>query len=228
MTSGIIKYLTKKNDNLIISYKALRRLIGIMGILLPIINILGGCLIAKIPVQQSISMYYYTNMRDFFVGLMFVVSLFLITYKGYNTLDLIISIITGAAGLGVAIFPCFSELYIGQKVGIFQLSPETSFIVHLTCAALFFVLLAFTSIFLFTQKHKNSSLVTPQKKRRNLVYIVCGILMLACVLGILICILILTKQQLYDSKIILIFESIALFSFGVSWLVKGETLFKDK
>jgi len=228
MISGIVKYLAKKNDSLIVSYKALRRLIGIMGILLPIINILGGCLIAKIPIQQSISMYYYTNMRDFFVGLMFVVSLFLITYKGYNTLDLITSIITGAAGLGVAIFPCFSELYIGQKVGIFQLSPDTSFIVHLTCAALFFVLLAFTSIFLFTQKHKDSNRVTSQKKKRNVIYVVCGVLMLACVLGILVSILILTKQQIYDSKIILVFESIALFSFGVSWLVKGETLFRDK
>jgi len=228
MTSGIIKYLAQKNESLIVSYKALRRLIGIMGILLPIINILGGCLIAKLPIQQSISMYYYTNMRDFFVGLMFVVSLFLITYKGYNTLDLITSIITGAAGLGVAIFPCFSEMYIGQKVGIFQLSPETSFIVHLTCAALFFVLLAFTSVFLFTRKHKDSNLVTPQKKIRNIIYVVCGILMLACVLGMLLSILILTKEQRYDSKIILILESIALFSFGVSWLVKGETLFRDK
>lgn len=228
MTSGIIKYLALKNESLIVSYKALRRLIGIMGILLPIINILGGCFIAKLPIQQSISMYYYTNMRDFFVGLMFVVSLFLITYKGYNTLDLITSIITGAAGLGVAIFPCFSEMYIGQKVGIFQLSPETSFIVHLTCAALFFVLLAFTSVFLFTRKHKDSNLVTPQKRIRNIIYVVCGILMLACVLGMLLSILILTKEQRYDSKIILILESIALFSFGVSWLVKGETLFRDK
>ena len=127
MINEIVKYLDKKNDNLIISYKALRRLIGILGILLPVINILGGCLIGEEPIQQSISMYYYTNMRDFLVGLLFVVSLFLITYKGYNLIDLIVSSIIGIAGLGVAIFPCFNELFITQRVGIFQLFPDTIF-----------------------------------------------------------------------------------------------------
>ena len=29
-------------------------------------------------------------------------------------------------------------------------------------------------------------------------------------------------------KPILIFESLSLISFGISWLIKGETLFKDK
>jgi hypothetical protein len=225
MLKGLMNYLGKKNDNIIISYKALRRLIGILGILLPIINVLGGCIFAKIPIQQSISMYYYTNMRDFLVGLMFVVSLFLITYKGYSRLDLIISTIIGIVGLGVAIFPCYNE-FVTERVGIFQLYPIDSNYIHLSCAISFFILLAVNSIFLFTRTGHTKA--TPQKIARNIVYVVCGIVILLCVLGLILGYLLLTPEQRFDTKILLILESIALFAFGISWLVKGETLFRDK
>jgi hypothetical protein len=225
MFKGFVKYLNQENDKLIISYKTLRRLIGILGILLPLINILGGYLIAKTPVQQSISMYYYTNMRDFLVGLMFVVSFFLITYKGYSLIDLIVSTITGITGLGVAIFPCIGDLSITQRVGIFQLSQSTSNYIHLTCAVLFFILLAINSMFLFTRSDVN---VTPQKKIRNVIYLVSGIVILVCVLGFLLSFILLSLEQRFDSKILLILESIALLAFGISWLIKGETLFADK
>lgn len=225
MLKGFVKYLNQENDKLIISYKTLRRLIGILGILLPLINILGGYLIAKTPVQQSISMYYYTNMRDFLVGLMFVVSFFLITYKGYSLIDLIVSTITGITGLGVAIFPCIGDLSITQRVGIFQLSQSTSNYIHLTCAVLFFILLAINSMFLFTRSDVN---VTPQKKIRNVIYLVSGIVILVCVLGFLLSFILLSLEQRFDSKILLILESIALLAFGISWLIKGETLFADK
>ncbi|MHC1705386.1 MAG: hypothetical protein AB9846_15880 [Tenuifilaceae bacterium] len=67
MFKKFFDYLNKGNNSIIISYKALRRLIGILGILLPVICIIGGFWFAKDPVQQSISLYYYTNMRDFLV-----------------------------------------------------------------------------------------------------------------------------------------------------------------
>lgn len=223
--SGILKYLNKGNNDIVISYKALRRLIGVLGILLPLICIIGGLLFTADPIQQSISLYYYSNMRDFLVGILFVVSLFLITYKGTRVIDLIITSITGIAGLCIAIFPCYNELYETQRVGIFQLYPITSNIVHLTFASLFFILLAINSIFLFTRK---SDTVTPQKLIRNRIYLVCGIIILACFLGLVICMLMLTQEQKFESKIILILESIALLAFGISWLVKGQTIIPDK
>jgi len=226
MLKGLVKYLNQENDRLVISYRALRRLIGILGILLPVINILGGSLIAKIPIQQSISMYYYSNMRDFLVGLLFVVSFFLITYKGYSFIDLIISTVTGITGLGVAIFPCIFDSTIVQRVGIFQLTQSTSNYIHLTCAVLFFVLLAINSMFLFTRKGPDN--VTQQKKIRNIIYLVSGIIILVCVLGFLLSFLLLSPEQRFESKILLILESIALLAFGISWLIKGGTLFADK
>jgi hypothetical protein len=226
MLNKLTEYLNKKNEGLILSYRALRRLIGVFGILLPFINILGGLVLTNIPVQETISDYYYTNMRDFLTGLLFVVSLFLITYKGYNLIDFVITAITGLFGLGMAIFPCYNEMNNVQRVGIFQLMPKTSDHFHLFCAALFFILLAVNSLFLFTRT--NVKMVTPEKKIRNLLYRICGILILACVLVIFFCNLYLTREQLYNVKIILILETIALCAFGVSWLIKGRTLFADK
>jgi hypothetical protein len=226
MIKEIIQYFKKGNDNKDLSYKALRRLIGVMGILLPLICILGGCFIACIPIQQSISIYYYTNMRDFFVGLMFVVSFFLLTYKGYNRLDFFITLITGFAGLGVALFPCFNELYKTQRVGIFQLNIDVSDTIHLASAGSFFILLAINSIFLFTRKNHEEP--TPEKGTRNIIYIVCGIIILISLTIIFICMQLLSDKQLFDSKIVLILEAIALLAFGTSWLIKGETLFTDK
>lgn len=225
MIDGILKYLHKGNKDIIISYKTLRRLIGFLGILLPLICIAGGLLFTTDAVQQSISLYYYSNMRDFLVGILFVVSLFLITYKGTHVIDMIITTITGIAGLCVAIFPCYNELYETVRVGIFQLYPATSNIVHLTFASLFFILLAVNSIFLFTRK---SDVVTPQKLKRNTIYITCGIIILVCFIGLVICMLTLTQEQKFESKIILILEAIALLAFGISWLVKGQTIIPDR
>ncbi len=225
MFRKFLEYLNKGNNSIIISYKALRKLIGILGILLPVICIIGGFWFAKDPVQQSISLYYYTNMRDFLVGLLFLVGLFLITYKGPHIIDFIVTTITGIAGMGVAIFPCDNDIIPAQKVGIFQLIPESSNVFHLTFAVIFFLFLALNSLFLFT---RSKEVVTSQKIKRNKVYIISGIVILVCLLGMFISMLVLTDDQLYKSKIILILESVALLAFGISWLIKGETILKDK
>jgi len=203
-----------------------RRLIGILGILLPFICVIGGCLIAKTPIPKSISGYYYTNMRDFFVGLMFVVSLYLMTYKGYNKIDFLITTVTGLFGLGIAIFPCDNELYLLPKIGIFQLSLPLSNLLHLICAAVFLILLAINSLFLFTRSDIKK--ITKQKKFRNIVYIGCGIIILLSLVGVVLGSLLMTEEKLAENKLVLIFETTSLLAFGISWLVKGETIFKDQ
>ena len=115
----------KRNRSIIISYLSLRRLIGILGILLPFICVLGGLLFSDLPVRSSISSYYHTNMRDFFVCLLVGVSLFLLTYKGRERIDNIVTSIIGFTGLGVAVLPCLNSLALTEPVGIFQINPIT-------------------------------------------------------------------------------------------------------
>ncbi len=214
-----------KNKSLIFSYIELRRLIGILGILLPFICIIGGCIISKLSILESISYYYYTNMRDFFVGLLFLVSMFLITYRGYEIIDNLVTTVSGIAGLGIAIFPCLNEQNKEQTVGIFQLVSQISNNIHLACASIFFIFLAINSIFLFTLgKNVNKS---RNKMIRKGIYIGCGIVILLSLITLFI-ILSITPDNVNRYKLLLVFEIIMLMAFGISWLVKGETLFKDK
>ncbi len=130
MLTRVNSYLRTKVPSAVISYKNLRILIGILGMLLPAVCYFGGRLFACLPLQPSISFYYHTNVRDAFVGLLVAVAMFMVTYKGYENIDNIVSHIIGLAALGIAIFPClFSETSV-LPVGFFQIAPKTSNIVH--------------------------------------------------------------------------------------------------
>jgi hypothetical protein len=217
-----------KNRSIIVSYMTLRKLIGILGVLLPFICILGGFLFAGLPVQESISAYYHTNMRDFFVGLISGVSLFLITYQGHEIIDNIVTSLSGLAGLGIAVFPCLYSTTSTRPLGIFQLEPATSNTVHLICASAFFILLALNSLFLFTLTKSKKIPKTKNKRTRNFIYRVCGLSMLISLISLFFILFLADQEQVTQNSIILIFETIMLFAFGISWLVKGETLFKDR
>jgi hypothetical protein len=211
--------------DMIISHITLRRVIGILVIVLPFVCILGGLAFGGSGIERSVSHYYHTNMRDLLIGLLGCVSIFLFSYKGYTIAD---NLITGAIGLacaGVAAFPCPPAVPTGQPLGIFQLPPGPGGLIHLICAGAFFILLAINSIFLFTISKDTQ--MTPQKKLRNGFYIGLGIVILAS-MATLIILYLAAPDVIVTTNIALVLETIMLCSFGVSWLIKGETLFKDK
>ncbi len=212
------------NQNLFLSYKSLRQLIGIFGMLLSVVCVLGGLIFSGPPVQDSISFYYHTNMRDAFVGLMAIVAIFMATYRGYELIDRIVSAILSISAICIAWFPCRFSSQVLDPVGIFQINPAISNIVHSTSAIIFFSLLAFNSLFLFT---KTGGDPTIYKLKRNRVYRVCGIVIAAAILVTMVLLLTLTPEQQFSSKTILISETVMLLAFGISWLVKGEAIFAD-
>lgn len=223
----MLEKLRNKNKSIIISYIALRRFIGIMGMLLPVICILGGLIFSETGIQPSISAYYYTNMRDFFVGLLIGISFFLLTYKGYELIDNIITSFIGITGFGIAVFPCFfSDSPL--PIGIFQVNPEISDKLHVTSALVFFILLSVNSIFLFTLSKDKKIKKDSNKAKRNLIYIICGIIILISIITLFIINFTIDYDIISRYKLVLIFETIMLFVFGISWLVKGDTLFKDE
>jgi cell division protein FtsW (lipid II flippase) len=199
--------------------------IGILGILLPLVCWLGGKLYASLPLQQSISFYYHTNVQDFFVGILVVVSLFLISYKGYEVIDDIISTITGILGLGVVIFPCLLAKEVKTPIGFFQLNPDISDEIHMYCSVIFFLLLSANSFFLFTQTDKKKER-TKNKKKRDIVYRVCGLLIFILTIALVILFEV-NRQILEENSIVFYLETIMVVSFGVSWIVKGETIWRD-
>ena len=204
-----------KNDQ-IISYYALRILIGATGILLPLLLIIGN-LVANntLLIENSVSDYYDNSTAgDILVGVLFVLGFFLMTYKGYNRTDSIAANLGCVFALGVALFPTTSTNNIVHTM-------------HFVFAVLLFSVFIFFSIYLFRKTDPNK-VYTKQKDKRNKVYLLCGIIMILCIVCIAIGMLWLeTLSATYH--LVFWFESIALIAFGVSWVVKAEFLFmKDK
>ena len=195
------------------SYLALRKAVGWIGILLPFILIIGGLFLFNEDIQKSISSYYYTRMGNLFVGSICAIALFLFFYTGYDRWDNWLGNLTGFSGLGIAFFPA-TETGLNSLTGY----------VHLISAAIFFLALALFSLFLFTRK---GSSPTPQKLVRNKIYTVCGLTIIVSMVAIIIY-FILTSNNEPESTFVFWAETVALIAFGISWLVKGGTLYPDR
>ena len=204
----------EKNDQ-VISYYALRILIGATGVLLPILLIIGNLFANNsFKIEYSVSDYYDNGTAgDILVGILFVLGFFLMTYKGYDKTDSRAANLGCVFALGVALCPTTSgNNFIN--------------ILHFVFALLLFSVFIFFSIYLFRKTGPGKC--TKQKDKRNKVYLVCGILMIASIIGIALVMLVF-KPAAQDYHLVFWFESLALVSFGISWITKAEYLFlKDK
>ena len=222
----LTKYLDKKNTGLELSYLELRRAIGWLGIALPIVLAIGTLLIGDCSViKDSISDYYYTIMGCVLVGVLCGVSLFLFSYKGFNNWDWVTSNMAAIFALGVAFFPMVVKDGHDQCNILCRSDSPWRNNTHYGSAALFFITLAYMSIFLFTKTDKQR--ITKKKKIRNKIYKACGIIMIASILLIASLRIKCVYEILSPFKPTFILETIALWAFGFSWLTKGEFLLKD-
>jgi hypothetical protein len=199
---------------LVISYLTLRKLIGIIGIALPFVLVIGKFLLESPGIESSISAYYYTVMRDVFVGSLCAIATFLIAYRGYARTDNRATNAAGGFALGVALFPTSPEMNpTSQSLQIGSW--------HLFFAASFFITLAFISLVLFRKSNDPSP--TPRKRQRNWVYAACGYVILACIASIVVVNLV-SNEAILQLDPVFWLEAIAVIAFGISWLTKGEGL----
>ncbi len=207
---------TSDPDSIIISYMTLRKIVGLLAISLIPIMILGSFIFDHTRyIQISVSAYYHTSMRDPLVGIISGISLFLLSYNGYTRQDSIASKLAGLFALGIAFIPT-SET--SDKSDLLST-------LHYLTSGVFFAILAYMSIFLFT---KSSGIITPEKKKRNRVYRVSGIVMAISVIGIPIDSIPAVHDLIGFLKPTIILETIALVSFGISWLTKGQFILRDR
>jgi hypothetical protein len=204
--------------SLVISYLTLRRAIGILGVLLPLVLSLGKILLQGRGLDCSISDYYYTVMGNVFVGSLCSIGVFLMSYRGYDRRDEVAGRLACVFAVCVALFPT-------ARCGASS-TPRSYF--HWTCAALLFLLLAYFCLVLFTETHPQSA-PTRKKRQRNFVYKTCGYAILGSMLLIGADKWIPSIQKLLDPfNPIFWLESLAVVSFGAAWLIKGETILKDE
>lgn len=204
----------------------LRKAIGYLGMVLPIV-----IFVVNQGLLSSISHYYYTSASIFFIGILFTFGLVLIAYKGYpkdesrngKASDDLITTIAGLAILITVLIPtaCTGS---GGKIKfcangyLFGHQDSVMGAIHLISAAIFLFFLGWMCIKHFTRNQK--------LKGKNTFYRTCGYVIWSCI-GLLL--VLFSAEKIFTVEIdsyvfgyTFILETIAVWAFGIAWLVKGK------
>ena len=215
------------------SFLRLRKGIGIMGVLLPILVLAGN----KFELLASISHYYYTASALFFTTILVAFGIFLIAYRGYDkdtnrekVSDNALTNIGGFAALIVVLIP--TDCFHSHNPCVQQLCDQSPNLplfghcipilttIHLLSAALFIFIMGWISAMRFSRSDDNKKL-----------YKRCGYVIWACLAimaieaGLKYIIPGHNKFTDYDTYF---FETIAVWAFAVSWLAKGKAMEEAK
>jgi hypothetical protein len=203
-------------DTLVHSYLFLRRAIGLIGLALPVVLIIGE-LVVNGDLLDSISGYYYSDLRDVYVGSMCAIGVFLLSYRGYGPIDDIAGDVAAVTAIGVALFPTTPDDHptrTDQIIGG----------LHIMFAAVFLLTLAFFCLFLF--RKTDTSYPSQRKVHRNRVYLASGVIILSC-LALMVFFGWFLDAQTRSLHPTLWLESAATLAYGVAWLTKGEAILRD-
>ena len=214
----------------VLSYYTMRRMVGLLALALPF-ALAAGSILARLFIsghlphpllQRSISDYYYTPMRDLYVGSLCAIAAFLASSRGYDLRDEITGYLAAVCAIGVACFPSFNprSTRFTQVEFVFGL-------VHTAFAALMYLTLAYICIFLFRKSSPQKTL-TRRKQDRNRIYVASGVIMVACMIAMVSLTMLTTIERRHPSHLLFWCESLALCAFGVAWLTKGEGFMRDK
>jgi hypothetical protein len=223
------------DNELVISYLCLRQIVGWIGTLLPIVLLVGLAISSTQSRPDSMSGYYYTDMRNVFVGALCALGAFLGAYDGYDRVDRWITDLAGLGAIGVAFCP--------TKPAVANLSTGQQAVgdVHV-----FFAVTTFTLLGLMALRFAKGGKTPPGQdwmgrirnglgfganpddeperyKGENLIYRASGITILSCVMLAVLSNLLPASVNAHW-PLLFVFEAVAVFSFGVSWFVKGRTM----
>jgi hypothetical protein len=203
-----------------------RTAIGVLGVLLPILLIISS-LVQHQQIRNSISAYYYTSARDWFVGTLWVLGVFLFFYR-YRPLNISAprtqneSIRTGAADAWLGKIAGVSAVLVALLPTTDEGSPAQPAIIgtaHGVSAAILFICLSLFPLLLFSQSRKRGSF-----------YRVVGWVMI--VLMLLVAVHAFAPRSIRLSlaplKPVLVLEALLIWAFGISWFEKGRELAADE
>jgi hypothetical protein len=198
-----------------------RTAIGVLGVTLPPILIFGGLLLAA-RVESSISAYYYTSLRDWFVGILWVIGVFLFFYRyrprqrglarssresvQTGAADSWLGKIAGLSAVVIALFPTDRPL---ENV------PPTIGGVHGLAAGVLFTCLALFPLLLFSQSRAKPG------RYRFYGWAMIAFLVLVGVYAVLPHGL---RVRVAPLQPILVLETLLILFFGLSWFEKGLEL----
>jgi hypothetical protein len=221
------KPLSIKN-HIIETYSSLRIGIGILAIVLPIILAVLGFVKYGLILQDSISAYYHAFvptlqppslldvegngvMRNWFVGILWAVGIFLILYRGYGRRENIALNIAGIFLIGIAMFP------MGWTCG----STCSKVSVHGVTAGLFFLAIGYVCIF---RSGDTLQLIQDCDKRRfyKRWYYIIGITM--WLFPVVVAVLEFFKLHPFGTRTVFFIEVVGIWTFASYWLLKSQEI----
>lgn len=215
-----------QNEEFVVSYLTLRQMIGWIGLAMPFI-VRGGALIFEgIRSTDSISAYYYTGMRDVFVSTLILVGVLLTCYRTPALRDNVVAIVAGIAAIGIGLFPMDPTFAAEILQKYPEMGQEKCYInrgilgYHFIFVAVFFALSFYLVYFRFDAFTPETP--TKQKVMRNKIYKVCGAAMLVAFIAIGVLAVMNKGGSVFWP------ETLAVVAFAAAWLVKGQTILKDR
>jgi succinate dehydrogenase hydrophobic anchor subunit len=215
---------------------ALRRLVGMLGMLLPLLLPAALWLDSgRTAPLESISHYYFTRVSSILVIILSLMAIFLLVYKGFKPVDFYLSSLAGISALCIILFPttnlpgCCYNCVLTNGVAVTWLKQSdlrTTF--HYISAGIFLLLLAIMLFFLFTRLDRPVN-ERKHKKLRNHIYRICAVVMLLSILVIFLQFIGfgLVSDAVYNaSHLTFWMEAVAVESFGIGWMVKGNTVLR--
>jgi hypothetical protein len=205
------------------SYLWMRIGVGILGVLLPLVLVFVDQLAFNEDpfVRGSLSVYYFSGMRDEFVAILAATGIFLLTYKvAERNLDNLASLVAGVCAVLIALFPTGRPSYSATGLTRLQewLGETTVKVVHIGASAGFLVALAAVSYFFGLREGQR----TPREGThfsptfwRRFHWICTGAMVLALVW------IVVTMIAGWPYRSLLIGEWVSAWAFGLSWLTKG-------
>lgn len=190
---------------------------------------------------KSISASYHADgwSRDIFVGFLFAIAAFLMSYNGKPPLpgqdvlgpldqllisqwsQKLLSRIAAFAAIGVAIFPC--------KCGCHdEIIPGA----HAWATFFMFAILALFCFVFFRRAMFKYSRAADKKqsqaRKRAVIYVICGVAIIACIASIGLHGWLSEDTCISDSRFVFRAEFTALLAFGVSWFTASQIILFKK
>ncbi|QQA43402.1 hypothetical protein [Pelagovum pacificum] len=211
-------------DEMVLSYTRVRMALGVLGLMLPVVLIIGG-LLEEPGIEPTISDFFHTTYRDIYVGTLCSIGVFLISYRGYRREpgeiidDDWLATAAGASAFGMALLPTASRTGEIATVSQRYLGMSVTPVAHYLCALVFFASLAAFCFIKFAR--------TARPARRR-IYIFSGWVILASLAATSVAAAFKNyiggegARIVLEYRLIFWFEAVGVWAFGLSWLVKSR------